>query len=492
MKQEEEENRAIFGDPAGQGPKPRRRRRAEMWRKVKEYQQRFPRNCTVFREETQQSILERVRRKFQKSILDRVTEVLGRPDGAHRDKEDLTVVPEFCSRCGCQHRSKFYRDGYWTRSLMTRWGKVKLRIPQVVCDCGGSVSIAYPQFAPWQRRFEDMQEEILGLSALCLSLRQIRMVLAMHGTRLSIATLCKEVGRVGDLSKAEFKRKSEVPPVVVLDGIWGNLAHKTGAKFIDKRGRERERKEVEKVPLLVAWGVWPDSGKKALLGWVVGKEEDTASWQKLLEMLHTRGLHADKGLRLFVGDGSQGLRAALAMVSFGRVAYQRCVFHKMRNVLREVKGDGTGADAKEKREQRKKRREAVLADLVVIWQADSEGEARQRYEAFIAKWEAREREAVQRLKSDFAATLVFYGIQAAAAARGERWEARYLRTTSALERVNRNIRAKLRAASIFQTENGLCANVYLALGARGKQDPTEFAEWIQTIAVRSEHLQLAA
>jgi putative transposase len=490
--QEEEENQVIFGEGKGGKRKARRERREEMREKVKEYQRQFPRRNGEFRQELEESVLKRVARKFEAGFAARVMAVVGRADGVQRDERDRTVVPEFCSVCETHRRAKFYRDGYWKRFLHTRWGRVELRVPRVRCECGGAVVIAYEQFAPYQRQFEDIQGQILGLSALCLSLRQIRAVLVMNGTRLSIATVCKEIGKVADLSAAEFKRKCGVPPVVLLDAIWGNLAQETGEKFTNARGQEREHKEVEKVPLLVAWGIWPETGEKALLGWVVGKQENQAAWQKLLEALHARGLHADKGLRLFVSDGSSGLEAALGMVSFGRVLHQRCVFHKIRNVVDKVKGEAIEGDQKAKREARRKRREEVLADLAPIWQAASEGEARRRYAAFVAKWEAKEPQAVAGLRNGFEATLVFYGVQAQAAAEGKQLEARYLRTTSPLERANRNIRVKLRAATIFQTEGGLMANVYLALGVRGKKEPEEIHEWIEAIVGRVEELQRAA
>jgi len=492
LSEDEEVNAAVCPQAEGQRLAPRRRRRADLRKKLKEYQARFRRDCAQFEEQVQESILIRVRRKFQEAIDARVLAVLGRPDGARRDRSDRTVVPEFCTSCGTHWRSHFFRDGHWKRTLQTRWGSISLQMPRLRCDCGGTVTIAYPQFAPYQRRFVNVQEQILRLSALCLSLRQIRMVLAMDGTRISIATLCKEIGKVADLSGAEFKRRCEVPPVVLLDGVWSSLAVETGEAFINDRGRKRDRKEVERVPLLVAWGVWPESGEKALLGWVVGKEEDCASWQRLLEMLHGRGLHADKGLRLFISDGSSGLEAALAMVSFGRVAHQRCVFHKIRNVLDKVRGEAVEGDRKVQREARKQRRDEVLVDLVPIWQAESEAEARRRYEAFVAKWEVREPEAVARLRNGFEATLVYLQVKVGVQTEGQEWDARHLRTTSALERVNRSIRVKLRAATVFQTEAGLTANVYLTLGVRGRREPMELQGWIHSIALRAEALQHAA
>jgi len=224
----------------------------------------------------------------------------------------------------------------------------------------------------------------------------------------------------------------------------------------------------------------------------LGKAEDEKAWQELLEALHARGIHADKGLRLFVSDGASGLLSALGMVSFGRVAHQRCVFHKIRNVLREVKGEPVEGDRKASREKRKERRQEVLADLVEIWQAPNEAGARRKYEEFAAKWERKEPKAVACLRNGFEATVVFHGVQAEAAERGENWDARHLRTTSGLERVNRSIRAKWRVATVFQTAEGLRANVFLALGARGKGEPGQFREWVQGIVADLETLRHAA
>lgn len=492
LREDEEVERAILGEPGGEPRKPRRQRRAGMGAKLKEYAAAHPRRNAEFRCAVEKGVLERVRCKFQEALAARVTEVLGRADGEHADPRDRTVAAEFCQQCQTHRRCYFYRDGFSKRWLETRWGRIRLLLPRVRCSqCGGAVRIAYAQFAPYQRRFEDLREEILGLSALCLSLRQIKAVLDMRGQQLSIATLCKEIGKVADLTVEEFSGKRRVAPVVMLDGVWGHLAEAQEERYLDRRGRERTRKVVKKVPLLVAWGVWPQTGKKALLGWVVGKKEDEESWVRLLELLHGRGVHAERGLRLFVSDGSGGLEAALAMVSFGVVAHQRCVFHKIRNVVRKVRGERVEGDAKATREKRRQRRQEVLADLVLIWGAGEEAEARQQYEAFVAKWREKEPEAVACLENGFEATVVFYQVRAAAAARGSDWEVRYLRTTSLLERANRRIRAKLRASTTFQTEEGLSANVYLALEAGGKGKPGEFRQWIGGVVMRIEELQRA-
>lgn len=60
-------------------------------------------------------------------------------------------------------------------------------------------------------------------------------------------------------------------------------------------------------------------------GWERTEQEDAASWERLLEWPRQRGLVAERGLRLIVSDGSDGLKAALERVDSGPgVRHQQC------------------------------------------------------------------------------------------------------------------------------------------------------------------------
>jgi len=195
-----------------------------------------------------------------------------------------------------------------------------------------------------------------------------------------------------------------------------------------------------------------------------------------------------------VHDGCGGLEAGLAMVSFGPVQRQRCVFQKVKNVLKAVKGDLQVPKA-QKREHLRERREQILKDLGAIWTAPSEEQAREKESEFTAKWQDKEPAAVATLHNDFDATLTFYRVQEEVKEEtGEQWDARLLRTISPLERKNRTIRAKIRSATIFQTERGLQAAAHLALGCRGRDEPDELADWLRHLTARLAglpHQQLA-
>ena len=72
-------------------------------------------------------------------------------------------------------------------------------------------------------------------------------------------------------------------------------------------------------------------GKKHILGMVPGETEDHIICTKLLNNLLERGLTEVGGL-LFVIDGGKGLRKAIHKLYGDRVAVQRCLIHKIRNL----------------------------------------------------------------------------------------------------------------------------------------------------------------
>lgn len=234
---------------------------------------------------------------------------------------------------------------------------------------------------------------------------------------------------------------------------------------------------VRKFPLLVrlgelvAYGVDPVSGERWLLDWEQGQKEDEASWRKLLERLLDRGLRAERGLELFIHDGSAGLEKAFELVYFGPgVDRQRCIFHKLRNVGREVVGE-KGMSRKERQECRGE----VVADAAEVYRCKGEDEIRRRLvrlgglAAFRAKWGEKEPKAVVTFERDFDRTLVYLKVQERARLRGQEYRLGCLRATSSLERVQRHFRQKARSPRrarqvvVFHSAEGIAAAVQLVI-----------------------------
>lgn len=405
-----------------------------------------------------------VREIVERALQDEVTELLGRVKGERRDLADSTLVEARCNRCGSHLRRLFYRAGYYERGLLSFevWGRVA--VPRLGCVCGGMVDFEFACFAPYGRLWFDLEERARELAGLCVSLRDAVQVLAWrNGQPLSIATANRVVNETAVLAKAFHAGRFErVPAVIMLDGIWLKVLEPTGEEYIDKKGRRRQRRKGRKFPLLVAYGVDPVSGERWLLDWERGREEDEESWRKLLERLLERGLCAERGLELFVHDGSAGLEKAFELVYFGAgVERQRCVFHKLRNVRRDVVG-AEGMSRKERRE----RRGQVLAEAAEVYRGEDEREIKRRLAAFRVKWAEEEPKAVATLERDFERTLVYLKVREKARCRGEDWKVECLRATSALERVQRHFRQKARQVVIFHSERGFEAGIQLVISHR--------------------------
>jgi transposase-like protein len=88
------------------------------------------------------------------------------------------------------------------------------------------------------------------------------------------------------------------------------------------------------------------------------------------------------------------------------------------------------------------------------------------------KWLASQPKAVSTLQRDFDQTLVFYRVQAQALAREDIWPLTNLRTTSHLERENRNFRRRLRLAILFHSQNGLETAIFQNHTLRAHLEPT--------------------
>jgi transposase-like protein len=286
-----------------------------------------------------------------------------------------------------------------------------------------------------------------------MSLRWIKECLDTRlGSSVSLRTLNRCVREMAQLILPWRERPIDaVPPVVRVDGIWVTLMMARGEVKADRLGRQRPVKQAHKVPILVAQGVWPASGRQEVVAWVLGRTEDEASWEALLSQMWERGIEPRRGLCLLVGDGAAGLTAARRTV-YWDVPFQRCVFHKLRNIWRDILLP-EGLEGKAARAYKRR----FIRSAARIWQAPDEKQARRRHRQFCSKWEAKQPTAIATLQRDFDATLTFYPIQAAAAQRGQRWPARQLRTNSPLEREFRTCRRRLAGAVLFHSPSGLAA-----------------------------------
>ncbi len=350
-----------------------------------------------------------------------------------------------CQRCGTREARHFSRNGHRRRELVTEFGVLKINVPRVICECGGSVRIPFSILLPGQRIWDDVCEQVARWGAMGISLRQMQEELGTRlGTQIGLRKLNEIVQGVKSAARMPL---SSVPPIIILDAIWVTLLEPTGRMQRDRLGRERAVKAKKKVCLLVALGVYPQSGRWGILEWRLADSESREAWEALLVSLEARGIYRERGVELFIHDGGSGLRAALKHIH-PFVPHQRCLFHKLRNLRAAI---ATPSDWPPKKAQTLKRQ--LMEQIRAIFAAPSLQAMTRRRDAFVRQWQAQQPDLVTTLCRAWSETVAFFRVLA----RFPHWSPRFLRTTSLLERVNRMIRRLFRAAGAFHSSAGLLA-----------------------------------
>jgi putative transposase len=298
-----------------------------------------------------------------------------------------------------------YRNGYYERDFVTRFGTIRLRIARA-----RGKSFLPPAIEKFQRRAPELAMLIREAFLRGISTRQVgRVVATLTGETVSAQTV-SNLTRDLDHAVSEFHRAplKDEWAYLFLDGV--NLKVRRPA------GRQC-------VQMLVAYGVRQD-GTRQLLGFLRTRGEGQAHWEALLNDLYRRGLKGDK-LLLVVTDGCPGLAAAIQTV-YPRAAHQRCWVHKMRNILEKV---------------RKRDYDAVKTDAQAIYLADGLRQARAAARAFCRRWRSEYPSVVKQLERDLPELLAFYRFPK------HLW--RKLRTTNIIERCFVEVRRRTRPMVCF-------------------------------------------
>lgn len=359
-----------------------------------------------------------------------------------------------CQKCGTHQAKQFMRNGYRERTMATQIGVIRYRFPRVKCECGGSVRIPFSLVKPYQQIWDDVVAQVHRWADLGLSLRQMQTEIGeQYDTQVGLRTLNQ---MVQDVKQPCAISLSSVPPVVMLDAIWVTLLRPTGRTQTDTLNRHREVKKKQKVCVLIALGLYPQSGRWGILGWHVAPSESKDAWQDLLVPLETRGLYRERGVELFIHDGGTGLRAALDYL-YPHIPHQRCAFHKLRNLWHSISvPEGLS------KQQRLDYKLQLLQPIQAIFYAEDEAEAQRLRDNFICLFESSQPELVATLQRDWHETVAFFKVLK----HFPDWQRTALRTTSLLERVNRMLRRLFRPKGAFHSLEGLLATIARVLNPK--------------------------
>ncbi len=165
-------------------------------------------------------------------------------------------------------------------------------------------------------------------------------------------------------------------------------------------------------------------------------EEDKDGWSCLLQDLRRRGATQ---MDLIVTDGHEGLLAAVSE-QFSATPRQRCLVHKLRNVMSAIP---------------RREREDVQTDLTGIWKQEKKEDALTNLHAFKAKYAQRYPEAVRSLTEDEEQLLTFYAFPSVMH--------RHIQTTNAIESLFSNVRQRTDQIDVFTTETSCLAIVWATI-----------------------------
>jgi putative transposase len=143
------------------------------------------------------------------------------------------------------------------------------------------------------------------------------------------------------------------------------------------------------------------------------------------------------------------LEQALEYVYGSALIQQRCIFHKLRNVSNKCVGlDRAG-------------KKSVLEQAAAVYQAPNAEEAQARLLAFGERWQATQPQAVATFEREFEQTIRYYALEGMAC--------EVVRTTSLLERTNRELRRKFRQVGCFSSPRGAEVAVYIQVARLNAQ-----------------------
>jgi len=311
-----------------------------------------------------------------------------------------------------------YRNGIRETTIDTPIGQVTYDRPLLT----GAPDFRSQYHTPYMRRPEEFAQAVGDMHVNGVSSRNVKRALkAVTGTKVRLSK--SAVSRVTKRIRLEFgewkKRKLKDVPAVYL--------------FLDAIRVKMRVGSTAKDSVMIAYAVLED-GSFETLAIATRNSESDAAWGSFIYDLKRRGL---KDPLLVVSDGNHGVIAAIES-HFPESWRQRCVRHKVENVLECVPSE----DEANVREELDK----------IFYGATSLEQAKLAVNEFKRRYRNVYPSAIECLERDLAQCLTFYMFPQS------HW--RRIRTSNRLERMNLEIRRRLKTIGRHPFEEGCLALVY--------------------------------
>ncbi|HMN69958.1 MAG TPA: IS256 family transposase [Bdellovibrionales bacterium] len=354
-------------------------------------------------------------------------------------------ITEYLGRAHYQHGPEFkgHRNGYQKTRLDTPLGVVEYDRPKLA----GAPDFHSQYHVRHMRRPGEFADAVTDMYINGISTRKVKASLkaaAGSRARLSKSTVSRITKRLRD-EFTQWKTRS----LAELD-----IAY----LFLDAIRIGMRLKSSPKDAVLIAYGITP-AGRMELLAIDFGHSESGSSWGKFVSDLKAHGL---KDPLLVCSDGNSGLINAIE-ANFTTSYRQRCVKHREQNIL----------DAVPKKEQSPVRQ----ALKRIFYGATSLEQAKGFVKDFKKSFGKTYPTAFERLMADLDQCLVFYLFPA------NHWKR--IRTSNKLERLNKEIKRRLKVLGRHPDEHGCLSLIYAVSRNYAQQqngftvDDLEKAIWLR-------------
>ena len=332
-----------------------------------------------------------------------------------------------------------YRSGYYGRTLITRVGKLELRVPQ---DRHGRFSTEV--YERYQRSEKALVSALSEMYVQGVSTRKVKAITEqLCGHEFSASTVSRINKKLDTELKKFADRKLEEPyPYLILDARYEKV---------------REDGVIRSRAVQIAIGINWD-GRRCVLGVELANRESASSWKTFLEGLRSRGLH---GVEYVVSDDHAGLHKAVIEI-LPEAAWQRCYVHFLRNALDHLP---------------RKADDDCLKELRWLYDRRCLEEARRDLAAWLAKWQKRYSKLCDWVEENIEETLTYYRLP--------HQHHKHLKSTNMLERINEEIRRRTRVIRIFPNEAS-CLRLVRALTIETHENWIEATRYINMDLLR-EH-----
>jgi putative transposase len=334
-----------------------------------------------------------------------------------------------------------HRNGRRRRKVTCGMGEIEIDFPKVR-DTERPFRSSILE--AWQRTSDTLMKTLPSLYVEGLSTRDVERALKpLHdGAGLSRSTVSRANEQIKEAFDAWRRRDLSKEKVIYL--------------FLDGHFEGVRLGTQEKEAILVAHGI-TESGGRTLLGVYLGGRESTEAWKLALEDLVERKLAQPL---LVISDGNAGLIRAVKDL-WPTVARQRCIVHRIRNVLSRVP---------------KKDHGRLRHAMNRIFYAENLEEALEASRRFAETWGKVYPSAVETLGRDLSDCLTFYRFPPT------HWKR--LRTSNSLERCFREVKRRTRVVGRFPDERSALSLVWSVLegqssGWRGMEIDAPAARWIE-------------